>query len=45
MFFSMNFDAAGEQWMTPLCEGAAIVLPSTRGLAIDSFASLITAHE
>lgn len=45
MFFSMNFDAAGEQWMTPLCEGAAIVLPSTRDLAIDSFASLITAHE
>lgn len=45
MFFSMNFDAAAEQWMTPLCEGAAIVLPSVRGLASDSFASLIAAHQ
>lgn len=45
MFFSMNFDAAAEQWMTPLCEGAAIVLPSVRGLASDSFAGLIAAHQ
>ena len=42
MFFSMNFDAAAEQWMTPLCEGAAIVLSTTHGLGrSDSFASLI----
>ena len=33
MFFSMNFDAAAEQWMTPLCEGATIVLSTAHGLA------------
>jgi acyl-coenzyme A synthetase/AMP-(fatty) acid ligase/acyl carrier protein len=44
MFFSLNFDAAAEQWMTPLCGGAAIVLSSARGLASDNFANLITTH-
>ncbi|SCY65181.1 amino acid adenylation domain-containing protein [Nitrosospira sp. Nl5] len=44
MFFSMNFDAAAEQWMTPLCEGGTIVLSSARGLATDSFTDLIAAH-
>jgi acyl-coenzyme A synthetase/AMP-(fatty) acid ligase/acyl carrier protein len=42
MFFSMNFDAAAEQWMTPLCGGGTLVLSSTRSLATDSFADLIT---
>jgi amino acid adenylation domain-containing protein len=44
LFFSMNFDAAAEQWMTPLSSGATIVVPSVRELAIDSFTSLITRH-
>ncbi|MDN5881834.1 MAG: amino acid adenylation domain-containing protein, partial [Nitrosospira sp.] len=44
MFFSLNFDAAAEQWMTPLCAGATIVLPPAQGLASDNFASLIAAH-
>ena len=30
MFFSMNFDAAAEQWMTPLSSGATIVVPSAQ---------------
>ena len=45
IFFSMNFDAAGEQWMTPLCEGATIVLSSARGLASDNFTDLIMTHQ
>ena len=44
MFFSMNFDAAGEQWMGPLCGGAAIVLSSVHGLESGHFARLITSH-
>lgn len=44
MFFSLNFDAAAEQWMTPLCGGATIVLSSARGLASDHFTDLITTH-
>ena len=44
MFFSINFDAAAEQWMTPLCGGATIVLSSARGLASDNFTNLITTH-
>jgi amino acid adenylation domain-containing protein len=44
MFFSLNFDAAAEQWMTPLCGGATIVLSSARGLESDNFADLVTAH-
>src|SRR5690606_7784369 len=33
MFFSMNFDAAAEQWISPLTEGATLVLSSTHDLA------------
>jgi len=44
MFFSMNFDAAGEQWITPLCEGATLVLSSTRDLAGDGFVDRIGKH-
>lgn len=41
MFFSMNFDAAAEQWMTPLLAGAALVLSSPEQLADEGFAELI----
>ncbi len=41
LFFSMNFDAAVEQWMTPLCGGAALVLAEREQLAIEPFARLI----
>ncbi|MGH8761725.1 MAG: amino acid adenylation domain-containing protein, partial [Nitrosospira sp.] len=44
MFFSMNFDAAAEQWMTPLCGGATIVMSSADSLDTDRFADLIAAH-
>lgn len=44
MFFSMNFDAAAEQWITPLCEGATLVLSSTRDLAGDGFVDRIGKH-
>jgi amino acid adenylation domain-containing protein len=44
-FFSMNFDAAAEQWMAPLCGGGTIVLSSAEGLAADNFTSLVTQHE
>jgi acyl-coenzyme A synthetase/AMP-(fatty) acid ligase len=44
MFFSMNFDAAAEQWITPLCEGATLVLSSARDLAGDGFVDLIGRH-
>jgi amino acid adenylation domain-containing protein len=43
-FFSMNFDAAAEQWMTPLCEGGTIVLSSAAGLAADNFTHLVRRH-
>ncbi|MBL8499078.1 MAG: amino acid adenylation domain-containing protein [Nitrosomonas sp.] len=41
MFFSINFDAAAEQWMTPLMAGAALVLSSPEQLAGEGFAELI----
>ncbi|HVW65645.1 MAG TPA: amino acid adenylation domain-containing protein [Nitrosospira sp.] len=44
-FFSMNFDAAAEQWIAPLCEGGTIVLSSAEELAADNFSSLIKRHE
>jgi amino acid adenylation domain-containing protein len=44
MFFSMNFDAAAEQWITPLREGATLVLSSTRDLAGDGFVDRIGKH-
>jgi acyl-coenzyme A synthetase/AMP-(fatty) acid ligase len=40
----MNFDAAAEQWMTPLCEGGTIVLSSPEGLAADNFTHLVTRY-
>jgi amino acid adenylation domain-containing protein len=43
-FFSMNFDAAAEQWMAPLCGGGTIVLSSAEGLAADNFTNLVTRH-
>ena len=43
-FFSMNFDAAVEQWMTPLCGGGTIVLSSAEALAADNFANLVNRH-
>ena len=42
LFFSMNFDAAVEQWMTPLCGGGALVLAAREQLAIEPFAQLMT---
>lgn len=44
-FFSINFDAAGEQWMTPLAAGGSIVLATKEQLAVDNVASLITQHQ
>nr|MBA3754873.1 amino acid adenylation domain-containing protein [Nitrosomonas sp.] len=44
MFFSMNFDAAAEQWITPLTQGATLVLSSTRDLAGEGFVELIEKH-
>lgn len=44
MFFSMNFDAAAEQWITPLTQGAALVLSSTSDLAGEGFVELIEKH-
>ncbi|KGJ97526.1 non-ribosomal peptide synthetase [Colwellia psychrerythraea] len=44
-FFSINFDAAGEQWMTPLAAGGSIVLARKEQLAVDNVASLITQHQ
>src|SRR5690606_2509031 len=41
LFFSMNFDAAVEQWMTPLCGGGALVLAPREHLAIEPFAQLM----
>ncbi len=41
MFFSINFDAAAEQWMTPLMAGATLVLSSPEQLAGEGFAELI----
>jgi len=45
MFFSMNFDAAAEQWMGPLTEGATLVLSSNQHLAGKGFAELIERHK
>lgn len=44
MFFSLNFDAAAEQWMAPLTEGAALVLSSAGHVAGEGFAELIEKH-
>lgn len=44
MFFSMNFDAAAEQWITPLTQGATLVLSSTSDLAGEGFVELIEKH-
>ncbi|SFO40878.1 non-ribosomal peptide synthetase [Nitrosospira briensis] len=44
MFFSMNFDAAAEQWITPLCEGATLVISSATDLAGDGFVDRIGGH-
>ncbi|GJL71693.1 MAG: hypothetical protein NMNS01_08920 [Nitrosomonas sp.] len=44
MFFSINFDAAAEQWITPLTQGAALVLSSANDLAGDGFVDLIEKH-
>ncbi len=44
MFFSMNFDAAAEQWMTPLCGGGAIVLSAAQDLAGATFVKLMMTH-
>lgn len=45
MFFSMNFDAAAEQWISPLTEGATLVLSSTHHLAGEGFVELIERHQ
>jgi amino acid adenylation domain-containing protein len=45
MFFSLNFDAAAEQWMAPLTEGATLVLSSADHLAGEGFAELIEKHQ
>ena len=45
MFFSINFDAAAEQWITPLTAGATLVLSSTHHLAGEGFVELIEKHQ
>lgn len=45
MFFSMNFDAAAEQWIAPLTAGATLVLSSTHDLAGEGFVELIARHK
>ncbi|SFI44325.1 non-ribosomal peptide synthetase [Nitrosomonas sp. Nm34] len=45
MFFSMNFDAAAEQWVGPLTEGATLVLSSNHHLAGKGFVELIERHK
>ncbi|SDY74818.1 non-ribosomal peptide synthetase [Nitrosomonas halophila] len=45
MFFSMNFDAAAEQWMGPLTEGATLVLSSNQHLTGEGFTDLIERHK
>ena len=45
MFFSINFDAAAEQWMTPLTVGATLVLSSTNQLAGKDFVDLIEKYQ
>ena len=44
-FFSINFDAAGEQWMTPLIAGGSIVLAKKEQLGVDTVAELIARHQ
>ena len=43
-FFSLSFDAAVEQWMTPLCGGGAIVLCDREELAGERFVELVVRH-
>ncbi|MBL8498202.1 amino acid adenylation domain-containing protein [Nitrosomonas sp. JL21] len=45
LFFSMNFDAAVEQWITPLTEGATLVLSSIDHLDGEIFAELMARHQ
>lgn len=45
MFFSINFDAAVEQWLTPLMAGATLVLSSPEQLAGEGFAELIASQQ
>ena len=45
MFFSINFDAAVEQWLTPLMAGATLVLSSPEQLAGEGFAELIVSRQ
>lgn len=44
-FFSINFDAAGEQWMTPLIAGGSLVLAKKEQFGVDMIAELIAKHE
>jgi amino acid adenylation domain-containing protein len=44
LFFSLSFDAAVEQWMTPLCGGGAIVLCDREELAPDRFLEVVLRH-
>ncbi|MBE0457050.1 non-ribosomal peptide synthetase [Pseudoalteromonas prydzensis] len=43
-FFSINFDAAAEQWMAPLIAGGSLVLAKKQQLDVDSVAVLIKKH-
>lgn len=43
-FFSLSFDAAVEQWMTPLCGGGAVVLCDPQQLTAEGFVDLIAQH-
>ncbi|MDV6344004.1 non-ribosomal peptide synthetase [Nitrosomonas sp. Is37] len=45
MFFSMNFDAAAEQWIAPLTEGATLALSSVHDLTGEGFIELIERHK
>ncbi|MCG9758582.1 amino acid adenylation domain-containing protein [Pseudoalteromonas sp. Isolate6] len=44
-FFSINFDAAGEQWMTPLIKGGALVLATKAQLNVEAVSELINVHK
>lgn len=44
LFFSLSFDAAVEQWMTPLHGGGAVVLCDREQLDGESFARLVHRH-
>ncbi|PCK33708.1 non-ribosomal peptide synthetase [Pseudoalteromonas piscicida] len=44
-FFSINFDAAGEQWMTPLIKGGALVIVSKAQLSVEAVREVIQSHQ